>query len=117
MLLELFHCSGGKTIIYTGSGTGAMSGIVESYVCTKRKAFVINGGDFGQRWYELCNYYGVPAVNYTVPFARDIDPPISVSALPMKSPMSCYASITKPPPASSLISKKSPESAGNTAYR
>ncbi|MGI6314263.1 MAG: pyridoxal-phosphate-dependent aminotransferase family protein [Candidatus Cryptobacteroides sp.] len=73
MLLELFHCSGGKTIIYTGSGTGAMSGIVESYVCTKRKAFVINGGDFGQRWYELCNYYGVPAVNYTVPFARDID--------------------------------------------
>ena len=73
ILLQLFHCSAGRTIIYTGSGTGAMSAIVENYVSTGGKAFVVNGGSFGRRWYDLCRYYGVEAVNYQVPFAKDID--------------------------------------------
>lgn len=73
ILLDLIHCSGGRTIIYTGSGTGAMSAIVENYCTTKKKAFVIDGGSFGHRWFQLCDYYGVPVVDYTVPFARDID--------------------------------------------
>ena len=42
MLLDLIHCPGGRTIIYTGSGTGAMSAVVENYVSTKKKAFVID---------------------------------------------------------------------------
>jgi aspartate aminotransferase-like enzyme len=73
MLLELIHCSGGRTIIYTGSGTGAMSAVVENYVSAKGKAFVLDGGSFGHRWYELCCYYGVEAVDYQVPFAKDAD--------------------------------------------
>ena len=73
LLLELIHCTGGRTIIYTGSGTGAMSAVVENYCTTKKKAFVIDGGSFGHRWFQLCNYYGVPVVDYTVPFAKDID--------------------------------------------
>lgn len=73
ILLDLIHCTGGKTIIYTGSGTGAMSAIVENYVSTKRKAFVVDGGSFGHRWFQLCEYYGCPAVDYSVPFAKDID--------------------------------------------
>lgn len=73
ILLELIHCSQGRTIIYTGSGTGAMSAVVENYVTTKTKAFVIDGGAFGQRWFSLCKYYGVVAVDYKIPFARDID--------------------------------------------
>ncbi len=73
MLLELIHCSGGRTIIYTGSGTGAMSAVVEDYVTTKNKAFVIDGGSFGHRWFQLCEYYSVPVVDYVVPFAKDID--------------------------------------------
>lgn len=73
ILLDLIHCTGGRTIIYTGSGTGAMSAVVENYVTTKKKAFVIDGGSFGHRWFQLCQYYGVPAVDYTVPFAKDID--------------------------------------------
>ena len=44
ILLDLIHCTGGRTIIYTGSGTGAMSAVVENYVSTKGKAFVIDGG-------------------------------------------------------------------------
>ena len=73
ILLKLIHCTGGRTIIYTGSGTGAMSAIVENYVSTFRKAFVIDGGSFGHRWASLCEYYGVPYVHFQVPFAKDID--------------------------------------------
>ena len=73
LLLDLIHCSDGRTIIYTGSGTGAMSAVVENYCTTKKKAFVIDGGSFGHRWLQLCEYYGVPAVDYTVPFGKDID--------------------------------------------
>ncbi len=73
ILLDLIHCSGGRTIIYTGSGTGAMSAIVENYVSTFKKAFVIDGGSFGHRWALLCEYYGIPFVHYKVQFAKDID--------------------------------------------
>ncbi len=73
ILLDLIHCSCGRTIIYTGSGTGAMSAVVENYCTTKKKAFVIDGGSFGHRWFQLCKYYNVPAVDYLVPFAKDID--------------------------------------------
>lgn len=73
MLLDLIHCPGGRTIIYTGSGTGAMSAVVENFVSTKKKAFVIDGGSFGHRWFQLCEYYSVPVFDFEVPFAKDID--------------------------------------------
>ena len=73
ILLDLIHCTGGRTIIYTGSGTGAMSAVVENYCTTKKKAFVIDGGSFGHRWFQLCEYYGVPVIDYTVPFGKEID--------------------------------------------
>ena len=41
MLLDLIHCKNGRTIVYTGSGTGAMSAVVENYVSTKKRAFVL----------------------------------------------------------------------------
>lgn len=73
ILLDLIHCPEGRAIIYTGSGTGAMAAIVENYVSTKKKAIVIDGGSFGHRWYDLCCYYGCPAIDFKVPFGRDID--------------------------------------------
>ena len=73
ILLELIHCKDGHTIIYTGSGTGAMSAVVENYVSTKKKAFVVDGGSFGHRWFQMCEYYNIPVINYSVPFAKDID--------------------------------------------
>lgn len=73
ILLDLIHCQGGRSIIYTGSGTGAMSAVVENYVSTKKKAFAVNGGSFGRRWVSLCEYYGIPVTDFKVPFAKDID--------------------------------------------
>ena len=73
ILLDLIHCKGGRTIIYTGSGTGAMSAIVENYASGFDKALVIDGGSFGHRWADLCSYYGLPFVHFKVPFAHDLD--------------------------------------------
>ena len=73
ILLDLIHCKGGRTIIYTGSGTGAMTAIVENYVSTKKKALAINGGSFGQRWVDLCRYYGIPVVDFKVEFTHEPD--------------------------------------------
>ena len=73
MLLELMHCRNGKTIIYTGSGTGAMSAVVENYVSTKKKALVINGGSFGARWAEICRYCSVPVAEFKLEFAHAPD--------------------------------------------
>lgn len=73
ILLDLIHCKDGKTIIYTGSGTGAMAAIVENYISTKQKAIVINGGSFGKRWVSLCKYYNVPAIDFQIAFGKDID--------------------------------------------
>jgi len=73
LLLEMVNCSKGRTIIYTASGTGAMDAVVANYVRTKKKAFVIDGGSFGHRWYELCRYYACECYRFVVPFAKDID--------------------------------------------
>jgi aspartate aminotransferase-like enzyme len=73
LLLEMIHCTGGRTIIFTGSGTGAMSAVVENYVSTKKKAFVIDGGSFGHRWSQLCDYYGCDHVDMKLNFGSDID--------------------------------------------
>lgn len=73
LLLELIGCTNGRTIIYTGSGTGAMAAVIENYVATKQKAFVIDGGTFGHRWSELCDYYNCNHVDMKLEFGCDID--------------------------------------------
>ena len=56
MLLELIHCSAGRTIIYTGSGTGAMSAVVENYVSTRSKLFTHNTGCNERKTVNCCRY-------------------------------------------------------------
>lgn len=73
MLLSLIHCTAGRVIPYTASGTGAMDAVVSNYVKAKGKAFVVDGGSFGHRWVQLCDYYGCEAEIFKVPFASDID--------------------------------------------
>lgn len=73
MLLQAIGCTGGRVMFYTASGTGAMEAIVQNYVAAQGKAYVIDGGTFGHRWVELCQYHGVECKSMKVPFACDID--------------------------------------------
>ncbi len=73
MLLDMIGCRGGRVMFYTASGTGAMDAVVENYVAAQGKAFVIDGGSFGHRWAQLCEYHGVEHDVMTVPFAKDIN--------------------------------------------
>lgn len=73
MLLQFVGCKHGRTIIYTGSGTGAMDAVVNNYVSTRKKALIIDGGAFGHRWVDLCDYYGCNHTVFEVPFALDPD--------------------------------------------
>ena len=73
MLLDAIGCTGGKVMFFTSSGTGAMEAIVENYVAAQGSAYIIDGGTFGHRWVQLCEYHGVEHRSMQVPFARDID--------------------------------------------
>ncbi len=73
MLLDLLECPGGRVIPYTASGTAAMDACVCSFVSTCKRALVINGGDFGARWRDLCRYYGLPHDELVVSFGKHPD--------------------------------------------
>ncbi len=74
-LLRMADNEGGRVLVFTASGTGAMEsciGSLKPHVMDK-KALVINGGTFGQRWCDLCAYYDVSHDAFTVPFGCDPD--------------------------------------------
>lgn len=73
MLLDMIGCTGGRVMFYTASGTGAMDAVVENYVAAQGKAFIIDGGSFGHRWAQLCEYHQVEHDVMKIPFAHDID--------------------------------------------
>lgn len=73
MLLQLIGCTEGRVMFFTGSGTGAMDAVVSNYAKALGKAFVIDGGSFGHRWSQLCDYYELEHETMVVPFAHDID--------------------------------------------
>lgn len=73
MMLELIKCRRGRVIFYTASGTGAMEAVITNFVAQKKKAFIVVGGSFGQRWKDLCDYHHCPGEVFKVPFAKDMD--------------------------------------------
>jgi aspartate aminotransferase-like enzyme len=73
MLLNLLECPGGKVIPYTASGTAAMESCITGFVKQQSKALVLNGGTFGKRWGDLCNYHGVDYDEIPVAFGRAPD--------------------------------------------
>ena len=73
LLMEFVGCPSGRALIYTGSGTGAMDAVVCNYVSTRRRALVIDGGSFGHRWSQLCDYYGCEHTDMKLGFGQDVD--------------------------------------------
>lgn len=86
MLLDFIGCTNGRVLFYTASGTGAMDAVVENYIGCRGKAFVIDGGSFGHRWDDLCNYHGVNHCVFKVPFAKDIDYSLLEDAVKKENP-------------------------------
>ena len=80
MVLETEHLlnkfidnENGKLIIYTASGTAAMESAVCNYASQFKKKLAINGGTFGRRWKEICDYYHFECDVFNVEFGKDID--------------------------------------------
>lgn len=73
MLLKAIGCKDGRVLFYTSSGTCAMEAVVANYVAAVGKAFIVDGGTFGHRWIEICDYHGLERQVFEVPFAKDID--------------------------------------------
>lgn len=64
--------AGSQAVILTTSGTGGMEAGVSSILNAEDKALIINGGSFGQRFVDLCNFYEIPHTVIDVPFEDDL---------------------------------------------
>ena len=61
-------------LMLTSSGSGAMEGAVSSVLSSKTPTVTIRGGKFGERWWELCNTYGVPTIPLDVAWGESASP-------------------------------------------
>jgi aspartate aminotransferase-like enzyme len=68
-------------LILASSGTGAMEGAVTNTLSKGDKALVVRGGKFGERWTEICEAYGVTAINIDVKWGEAVDPALIRLAL------------------------------------
>ena len=72
--LETVNASAGARFIgLTTSGTGAMDAAVSNVLTRDDKVLVINGGSFGERFSEICSFYGIPHADYKIPFLHAFD--------------------------------------------
>ncbi len=61
MILDLAGApSSSRAVFLTGSGTAAMESVVMNLLSSNDKALIVNGGSFGQRFVELCEWHQVP---------------------------------------------------------
>lgn len=58
----------------TSSGTGGLEAAVANCLAPGGQAIVLVAGRFGERWRNLCQVFGVEAVNVTVPWGQSVQP-------------------------------------------
>lgn len=63
-------------LMLASSGTGAMETSVVNFLSKGDKALVINGGKFGDRFAEICKFYGVEVIAYDVTWGDAADPEV-----------------------------------------
>ena len=72
LMLNLLHAPKEyKSIILTCSGTGGMDAVVSGLPLDK-KMLIINGGTFGQRFVELCQFYNIPYDELKVEYNKEV---------------------------------------------
>lgn len=65
-----------EVYITVSSGSGAMEAAVTNTLSAGDKAFVVDGGKFGERWGNICKAYGVAAHIEKVEWGKAIDPKV-----------------------------------------
>lgn len=60
--------------IFTSSGTGAMESAVSNILSPGDKALVVKGGKFGERWCQICEYYGIDFIPIDCEWGNPVDP-------------------------------------------
>ncbi len=66
-LIEIFNAPKGSRVIFlAGSGTAAMEASICNFLNFNDKAFVVNGGGFGQRFVDICKLKKINFQEYKV---------------------------------------------------
>ena len=73
MFLSLGGCKEGRVIFLTASGTGAMDAIISNIIFPEDRVLIVNGGAFGQRFKDICDFYKINSYNFKVGFGKRID--------------------------------------------
>lgn len=61
-------------IVLSSSGTGAMEAAVVNLVPRGGKAIVLDAGNFGRRWANICQAFGIEAVRHEVEWGDAVQP-------------------------------------------
>lgn len=74
LLKELIGTGTSSKIMYlTCSGTGAMSATISNFISENDRVLIINSGNFGERFCEICRNLGVNFDEIKVPFNKNLD--------------------------------------------
>ena len=79
--LQALHGTEGEVFVLSASGTGAMEAAVVNLMSPRRRALVIAGGKFGERWAALLKAYGVPHGTIEIEWGASVDPAVVEDAL------------------------------------
>src|SRR2546425_5800300 len=70
--LRYFFNTQNDVLIFTSSGTGAMEGALANLLSPGERVLVGTAGKFGERWLELAEAYGAPAVKGESPYGHPL---------------------------------------------
>ncbi|MDB4349476.1 alanine--glyoxylate aminotransferase family protein [Omnitrophica bacterium] len=79
--LKLVFKTGNDCLVFASSGTGAMEASLVNILSPGDKAVVIRGGKFGERYYEICEAFGVSAIPIDIEWGTSPDPQVIKDAL------------------------------------
>ena len=72
--LKKFFMTEGDVFTLASSGTGAMETAVVNSLAKGDKAIAVRGGKFGERWYEICQAYGIETIAIDVEWGCAVTP-------------------------------------------
>src|SRR5215831_3589206 len=72
--LKWLYQTKNEVLIFAASGSGAMEGAVINLMRKSDRALVIDGGKFGERWWKICQAYGIAHDVIKVEWGKAVDP-------------------------------------------